>query len=149
MAEFDKGMFKVLVLGIVLDTKTKKILIGKKENDPYIPNLSWCFPGGGPKHYEELEDAVKREVKEETGYNVESLGPIFARILPEDKNMVFIYYLCELVDGEEKPDEEFKELKWVSPNEVKEYFTTSIHPKLYEYLSNLEYGGENENKKAK
>jgi len=138
--EFEKGIFRVLVIGIVFDTTTRKVLIGKKENDPNVPKLSWCFPGGGPKHNEELEDAIKREVKEETGYYVESLGPIFARVLPEEKNMLFIYYLCELVGGKEKLSDEFKELKWVSPSEIKKYATTSIHPNLNEYLMNLEWG---------
>lgn len=135
---FDKGIFMVNVIGVVFDTKTRKILIGKKENDPNIPQLSWCFPGGRPKHDEELEDSVKREVKEETGLDVESLGPIFARILPEQENILMIYYLCELVEGEESErDDEFTELKWVSPEDVEKHFTTSFDIKLKEYIMNL------------
>ena len=136
--DFDKGIFMVNVIGIVFDTKTRKILIGKKENDPHVPKLSWCFPGGRPKHDEELEDSIKREVKEETGLDIESLGPIFARILPEQENILLIYYLCELIDeNESKKDDEFVELKWVKPEELEKYFTTSFNPKLKEYIINL------------
>jgi 8-oxo-dGTP diphosphatase len=135
--DFCKGRFMVNVIGVVFDTDKRKILIGKKENDPYVPKLSWVFPGGGPRHDEELEDAVKREVKEETGYDVESLGPLFARILPEEKNILLIYYLCEVVGGEEKMGDEFSEMKWVSPQELESHFTTSFHPKLKEYIINL------------
>jgi len=135
--DIGKGIFLVNVLGIVFNTETRKILIGRKENDPYVPKLSWCFPGGRPKHNEELEDAVKREVKEETGLDVESLGSIFTRILPEQKNILLIYYLCEVTGGKEKMSDEFKELKWVKPNELEKHFTTSIHPQLKEYILNL------------
>ncbi|MFA6023195.1 MAG: NUDIX hydrolase [Candidatus Pacearchaeota archaeon] len=137
IADFGKGMFLVNTIGVVFDTKTRKILIGRKENDPHVPKLSWCFPGGGPKHNEDLENAVKREVKEETGLVVESLGPVFARILPEHKSILLIYYLCEVVGGKEKMSDEFKELKWISVDEIEKYFTTSIDSKLKEYLENL------------
>jgi ADP-ribose pyrophosphatase YjhB (NUDIX family) len=137
LENFDKGIFLVNVLGIVFNTRTKKILIGRKENDPYVPKLSWCFPGGRPKHNEGLEEAAKREVKEETGFTVESLGPIFARILPEQKNILLIYYLCEVVGGKEKTSDEFTEMKWVTPEELEKYFTTSFDPKLKEYILNL------------
>lgn len=137
LKDFGKGMFIVNVIGIVFNPETRKILIGKKENDPYVSGLGWCFPGGRPKHDEELEDAVKREVNEETGMVVESLGPVFARILPEEKNILMIYYLCEVVGGKEKLSDEFVEFKWVKPEELEKYFTTSFHPKLKEYIMNL------------
>lgn len=133
-----KGTFRVNVIGIVFDTKTRKILIGRKENDPIIPKLSWCFPGGGPNHEEELEEAVVREVKEETGLDVESLGSIFARILPEQKNILMIYYLCEAIGGKQKKSsDEFAELKWVNPDELEKHFTTSFDKRLKEYILNL------------
>jgi len=38
--QFDKGVFIVNVLGVVYDPKTKLILIGHRENDPFIKELS-------------------------------------------------------------------------------------------------------------
>ena len=38
MEKADK--FEVILLGIIFDPKTKKILIGRRENDPDIPELS-------------------------------------------------------------------------------------------------------------
>jgi len=135
--EFDRGVFLVNVLGIVYDPKTKKILIGKRKNDEYIPELEWCFPGGRPKYDEDLEDGLKREIKKKTGLEVESLGAVFARIPDEKKEFLLIYYLCEVVGGKEKAGEKFIEIKWVSPEELEKYFTTSFHPKLKEYIMNL------------
>lgn len=132
-----KGIFVVIVLGIVYDTLKKKILIGRRVRDPHIKELSWAFPGGKPEYYEDLDEAVKREVKEETNLDVESLGPVFAKVYPEKMEFLSIYYLCEVKSGEEKAGEDFVELKWVSPNELEKYFSTSFHPRLKEYIMNL------------
>ena len=85
--------FVVLLQGIVYNPETKKILIGKRENDPNLPKLTWCFPGGKLNFDEELEDALKKIIKEKTGVDVESLGTIFAKKYPEKKDFLSIYYL--------------------------------------------------------
>lgn len=135
--EFNKGIFLVNVLGIIFNPGTKKILIGRRENDLYIKELTWCFPGGRPDYNEELEDALKKEIKKKTGLKVESLGAVFAKTYPEKKEFLSIYYLCEVIGGKEKVGEDFIELKWVKPEELENYFTTSFHPKLKEYIMNL------------
>jgi len=130
--------FKVILLAIVFDTKTRKILIGKREKDPHIPKLSWAFPGRGKVNYdEEIEETLKKGIKEKTGLDVESLGAIFAKTYPEKKEFLSIYYLCEVTGGEEKAGEKFVELKWVNPDELEKHFTTSFHPHLKEYIMNL------------
>ena len=42
-----------------------------------------------------------------------------------------------MIEGKEKPGGDLKELKWVSPDELQDYFTTSFDPKLKEYIQNL------------
>jgi len=39
--------------------------------------------------------------------------------------------------GNEKTGGDIKELKWVSSDEIEDYFTTSFDPKLKEYINNL------------
>ena len=132
-----EGIFNVIVLGIVFDPKEKKILIGKRKEDPHIKELSWAFPGGRPKYDEELEEAIKREIKECTSLEVESLGTIFAKTYPERRDLLAIYYLCEKISGEEKACEDFEQIKWAKPEELENYFTSSLHPHLKEYILNL------------
>jgi len=132
-----EGGFQVILLGIIFNTKTRKILIGKRENDPYVPKLSWIFPGGKAEFGEELEKTLKKKIKEKTGLRVENLGNIFTRIFSEKKDFLLVYYLCEVVEGKEKPKDEIVELKWVNPEELENYFTTSFHPYLKEYIMNL------------
>lgn len=135
--KFDRGVFLLNVLGIVFDPAKKKILIGRRENDEYVPELTWCFPGGRPEYGEDLEDGLKKEIKKKTGLEVESLGAIFVRVPEEEEKFLLIYYLCEVIGGKEKTGEKFKEIKWVKPEELEKYFQTSFHPKLKEYIMSL------------
>lgn len=135
--QMKRGVYYPIVLGIIFDSKTKKILIGKRKDPKDIKGLAWAFPGGRPEFGEELEEAIKREVKEETNLDVESIGVIFAKTYPEKRDLLAIYFLCEVVGGKLKPNEDFSEVKWVSPKELEKYFTTSLHPKLKEYLEGL------------
>jgi plasmid replication initiation protein len=65
------------------------------------------------------------------------LGTIFARIPEEREELLLVYYLCEKTGGKEKPGDDFTEFKWVAPEELEKYFTTSFHPNLKEYILNL------------
>lgn len=136
-SQFDRGVFLVNCLAIVFNPKTGKILIGRRENDPYIEKLTWCFPGGRPGCKKDLEYYLKLEVNRKTGLNIKIKDIIFAKTYPENRQFLSIYYLAEVVSGKEKAGEKFKEIKWVKPKEIKKYFTTSLHPKLYRILNNL------------
>ncbi len=136
--KFDNGVYLVNVLAIVYNKKTRMILIGRRENDPYIKELTWCFPGGRAGYDKDLEEYLKVEVKKKTGIEIDVKGVIFTRTFPEDRHFLLIYYYAEYTCGKEKPAEGFVELKWIRPMEVKKYFTTSIHPKLFKFLKKLE-----------
>ena len=129
--------FKVIVLGIIYDPKRKKILIGRRENDPFVPKLKWTPPGGRVSHGEDLEISLKTKVKEQTGLEVENLGHIFSMIPKEKKDFMLVIHLCEIVKGKEKVGGNLKELKWVSPSELDTYFNIAYHPHLREYMLNL------------
>jgi len=138
---FEKGVFLVNCLAIIY--KDGKILIGRREDDPYIKELTWCFPGGRPSYSKPLEEALKEEVKKKTNLDIKIKKLIFARTYPEKKEFMSLYYLCkfylcEPIESVEKPREKFKELKWVKPTEVTKYFTTSIDPFILEFLKKLE-----------
>jgi len=136
--KFSKGVFLVNVLGIIYNPKTKKILIGRRENDPYIKQLSWCFPGGRPAYKNDIEHYLKLEIKNKTNLTVNIKKIIFAKTYPEKREFLSIYYYCEIISGKEKAGEDMAEIKWVKPTEVKKYFTTSLHPMAFKFLKELE-----------
>lgn len=129
LEKFDKGVFLVNVLGVIYNPKAKKVLIGRRKDDPFIENLSWVFPGGRPGIEKELEEYITEIVKEKTGLDVIPQKVVFAKTYPEKREFLSIYYFCEYHNpiGNEVPGDNIKELKWVNPNEVAKYFTTSLH----------------------
>lgn len=137
MEKKGKSPFHVILLGIIFDPKKKKILIGRRENDADIPQLTWGFPEGRLRHGDDIDKILKRGVKTKTGYDVKNLGAIFSKTYPEQKDLLAIYFLCEVFGGEAKPSDDFIELKWVSPEELEKYFTTSFHSRLKEYIMSL------------
>ncbi len=114
---------RLVVVAIV--ERDGKILMGNKVKDmgPY-PN-TWRLPGGGVEEGESLEDAVKREVREETGLEVTNLEKV---ALQEDdepnKHNEMTHYTFHIfraeTTGEEKPSYEFPELMWVDKLKLKE-----------------------------
>lgn len=135
--QLDRGVFVVNILGIIFDPENKKVLIGRRENDPHIKELTWCFPGGRPGYNEDLEEYLKLEVRKKTNLDIEAKKIIFAKTYPENRNFLSIYYLCEAKPEDEKAGESFTEIKWVKLSEIKKYFTTSLHSTLENYLLGL------------
>lgn len=137
---FEKGVFLVNLLGIIYDPKTKHILIGRRVNDPHLKELTWVFPGGRPDYKVDLDDNLKKTIKEDTGLEINTSKVVFAKTYPEKREFMSIYYHCEgnYAEGDEKPGGSLSELKWIRPTDITEYFTTSIHPKVFEYLKTLE-----------
>jgi len=136
-AQFDRGIFLANVLGLVYNPKTKKLLIGRRKNDPYVKKLSWSFPGGRPTYGKSLEDSLVKEIKIKTGVKVKVRTIILARIPKENKQFLLLYYLCETNQTKIKAGEKFVEVKWIKPKEIQKYFKTSIHPQLLKFLKVL------------
>jgi len=129
--------FSVAILGIIFDPRKKKILIGRREGDPHLPELTWCFPGGRAIPKEDVDVTLKNSVEKTTGLVVKNLGAIFSKAYPEKEDLLAVYFLCESFEGEEKVGGSFKELKWVDPEELEDHFTSSFHKKLKEFLIEL------------
>ena len=134
----EQDLFNVIVLGVVFDPAKRKILIGRREDDLNLKELTWSFPGGRLGNGEEIDKTVKNQIKLKTGLEIKNLGSIFSKIYPEKGNLLAIYFLCEAVGGEEKAGDLFKEIKWVNPDEVEGYFKVSFHSRLKEYILNLQ-----------
>ena len=129
--------FQVIVLGIIFDPKERKILVGRRENDPYLPKLTWTFPGGRLNNDGEMNKTLKERIKAQTGLDVKNLGAVFSKTYEEKRDIIAIYFLCEAVNGKIKAGEKLKELKWVKAPELEKLFATSFHPRLKEYLFNI------------
>ncbi len=129
---------KNILIGLAIIHKDGKVLIGaRKEKDEFVEHLSWVFPGGRFESLD-LENEIKKTIKEEAGLDVSVNGIASARKIPEAKiDIVAVYFDCA-AEGEEKAGGDLKELKWVPATSVTEYFTTSVSDEVMRYLKNIE-----------
>ena len=94
--------FRPSVYGVVL--QDGKVLLSKQWD-------GYNFPGGGVELGEKITDALMREVKEETGFNVRvgkliTVADSFFKMpfTGEYVQSILLYYLCEVVSGEASMD---------------------------------------------
>ncbi len=87
----------------------------------YMPGL-WDVPGGTVEAGEVMEDALKREVLEESGLQIEVKHPLFIYTnlgsLPEKQYFQSVY-LCSFVGGDVVlSPEEHDEFQWLTLEEI-------------------------------
>ena len=129
----EKQEFKVKIIGVIFDPKTRKILVGKNKGDE-----SFSFLEGDLKQNEELDQSLKKMTTGKTGYIVHNLGAIYARNnIANKKDTVELYFLCEATEGEEKLGKNVEEIKWIKPSKVEEELKEKFPSRLKEYISNL------------
>lgn len=91
----------------------------------------WSLPGGVLEVGELAEDAVKREVLEETGLTVRLHGlvQVFERIMPgrdgrPEYDYVLLDYLCEATGGELQAGDDVSRAEWVQRQDLGKYQLT-------------------------
>lgn len=113
---------EVTVSAIIRNPKGEILLCkSAKWNNQYV------IPGGHVEYGETLEEAVHREVKEETGLDVTDLQfislqeSIDEKQFHEARHMLFVDYSCRADTTEVVLNDEADEYAWVDPAEVLKY----------------------------
>ena len=101
----------------IIRNKSKYLILKRSPYDPVYAS-HWDFPGGKLEQGENTYDALKREVKEETGLDVEVGKPEFV-FSENPKNWVcFICYNCKARAGKIKLSNEHTEYRWAGREEI-------------------------------
>lgn len=102
----------------------------------------WEFPGGSVEFGEKLADALRREIFEEYGVEIEvgKLLDVVDHILPEEgQHWVSPTYLCRIIRGQPVIREPGKcsEIGWFDPRDVPQDLTMISRINLEHYLQTI------------
>jgi 8-oxo-dGTP diphosphatase len=117
---------RVGVGAVILDGT--RVLLARRGRAPSAGK--WSIPGGLVDVGERLEDALLREIEEESGLRVRLLGlcGVIDRVVREQDavryHYVIIDYAAEPVGGRLQAGSDAAEVRWVEVDELDQYDTT-------------------------
>lgn len=116
----------VSVAGLVTNEEGKILLV----NSPW---RGWEYPGGLIEPGETFQQALHREIREESGVEVEITG--FVGICKNiEKDIVNIDFTCRYISGDLKTSEESTDVRWVTEEQAMDMITFPLTKKR---LSNM------------
>jgi len=125
-----KPQFTIGTFGMIFDEDGRILLCHRRDYD------LWNLPGGTLESCEAPWDGAKREVKEETGLDVEivKLSGIYSK---SDKNDIVFSFICKIVGGEITLNDEADKIEYfaiedlpanTSPKQVERIKAASKEP---------------------
>lgn len=100
--------------------KQDRVLIARRHEHQMLGGL-WEFPGGKPRPRESLQQAVRREVREETGLEVRVGEPLLTvRHAYSHFRITLTAFRCEWLSGRARPLASAA-VEWIRPAELPDY----------------------------
>jgi len=121
---------RVIVVGVLHDGKGDYLLCRMPGDRGVFPG-EWGLPGGGLEAGETLEQALRREIREELGLELRTVEPLFfsdatlTKTQPDgthrDYYMIFLLFRCIPEPGPIRLNPEFEEAVWVPRHQLASY----------------------------
>jgi len=128
----------ILVAACALIDPDGRVLLAQRPQGKSMAGL-WEFPGGKIEPGERPEQSLIRELKEELNIDVKEacLAPLtFASHAYSDFHLLMPLYICRRWDGIVEAREQ-QALKWVRPNELRNYPMPPADEPLISHLTTL------------
>ena len=119
-------------VAVIVNNDNKILLLKRGENAPWMPN-KWALVGGGIEKKESPEEAVEREILEETGLEIKEFTESFS--IERHADSIEYVFACRYEGDPTEIDLETKEntnYGWYDSSEM-EYLDTVPH--LIEYIT--------------
>ena len=113
----------VLGVGAVVWNRQNEVLLIRRANPPR--RNEWSLPGGRVEFGETLRNALAREIREETGLDIEILGLVDVAELvcdaaagAEDRHYVLVDFCAMALPGDPVAGSDALEARWFSLTEI-------------------------------
>ncbi|MFF2504929.1 NUDIX hydrolase [Streptomyces sp. NPDC058067] len=120
-------LHSVSVAGVVVRDDGRLLAIRRADNG------TWELPGGVLELDEAPEAGVRREVREETGINVE-VDELTGVYKNTTRGIVALVFRCKPAGGEERTSSESTAVEWLTPDEVTERMSEVYAVRLIDAL---------------
>ncbi len=110
----------VVAKAFLFDQNGQTLLIRRSDTDERRP-LEWDMPGGMVEDGENYQDAVAREIQEETGIKLapDELHVVWSDVAMRPQgNVIWLVYVGRIENQEPKLSFEHDKFEWVSPVEA-------------------------------
>jgi 8-oxo-dGTP diphosphatase len=118
----------VSVAGVIVDDEGRALLVQRRDNGHWEP------PGGVLEHGETIEEALRREVLEETGLEIEP-GPLTGVYQNMTRHIVALVFRCSAVGGQLVENDEVRAFRWASASEVTDLMSEAYATRILDGLS--------------
>jgi 8-oxo-dGTP diphosphatase len=113
--------FRLVVKAVILDDAGRSLLIRRSPRNRNFVG-KWDWPGGKCEPGEPFDNALTREVLEETGLGVEVAGLVGATSFEmPDAHVILLCMEARVIGGDLKLGEEHDRVAWVLPGEYPGY----------------------------
>ena len=114
---------KTRVVAATVIEKQGRFLFGRKGKDvPPYPN-KWLILGGGMREGESIHEALRREIREEAGIEIDDIEPLgfdedTGIRKGEEVHFIFLQFMSRWKSGEPRPGDDIFELKWADKSDI-------------------------------
>ncbi len=113
LARLIRPAYRVAVAAIIFDERRRILLC----EHTYRKKFPWGIPAGNLEFGEKPEDAIVRELFEETGLEICVQRMLMAVSAKEDHHISLIY-LCKIVSGSFRPSSEISKVDFFETNKL-------------------------------
>ena len=134
---------RTIVVGLIRNARDELLLCRMSRDRGVFPGL-WGLTGGGIESGERMDEALRREVREETGLEIDEIRPAFFKDGEYDKTlpdgsrqrtyMIFLLFHCRAASQGVTLNDEFDAHAWVADADLATY---ELNPETRATLESL------------
>jgi ADP-ribose pyrophosphatase YjhB (NUDIX family) len=119
----------VSVSGVITDDHGRALLIQRRDNHHWEP------PGGVLELAEAIEDGLRREVREETGLDIEpdTLSGVYKNM---NRGIVALVFRCKVTGGQLTTNDEVAAFRWADEDTIRQLTSEAYAVRLLDGLRN-------------